>query len=183
MFHKEEHMNIVFVGMPGSGKTTLSEPVAKRLNKTFVELDTKIEEKMGMPLQAYMDTYGNEAFKDKERQILMDFFQTAHNAVLSPPGSLIYYPELLEYIRGNASRFVVFYLKCDLDVVLKRTNHFENRGVLLDKSLENPYQVLYEERTPLYEAMSHHVLDANDSSEDNTRIIVDVLDNHYTKSI
>ena len=68
-------------------------------------------------------------------------------------------------------------------MVLKRTNHFENRGVLLDKSLENPYQVLYEERTPLYEAMSHHVLNANDSSEVNTRIIVDVLDNHYKKPI
>ena len=183
IIHREEYMNVVFVGMPGAGKTTLSEPVARRLNKTCVELDEMIEERMDMPLQAYIDTYGNEAFKDKERQILMDIFQSCENCVISPPGSLIYYSELLEYIRENASRFVVFYLKCELDVVLKRTNHFENRGVLLDKSLPKPYQGLYEERTPLYEAMSHHVLDANHSSEDNARIIVEVLDNHYTKSI
>lgn len=164
-------MNILFVGLPGSGKSTIARIVAKELGKPFIDIDEKIEENICMNLQTYIDTYGNESFKQKERQIIMDIIQSCDNSVISPPGSLIYYPELLNYICESKSKFMILYLKCSLDTVLKRTNYFENRGVILDKTSKTPYQDLYDERISLYEKMTHREINAENDIPINVEII------------
>ena len=126
-------MNVLLIGMPGAGKSTLSKPLADRLRKKHIEIDAIIEEYLHMDLQAYIDAFGNEAFKEKERQIIMNILQNCENCVISPPGSLIYYDEIKAYVHDHPERFLVIYLHCNLSEILERTNYFNNRGVVFDK--------------------------------------------------
>ncbi len=153
-------MNVLLIGMPGAGKSTLSKPLARRLRKKHVEIDELIEENIHMDLQSYIDTFGNESFQQKERQIIMSILKTCNNCVISPPGSLIYYDEIREYIRKYTSQFVVIYLHCHLPAILARTNHFENRGVVFDTTVVNPYEFVYRERLPLYDYWAQYIVNA-----------------------
>lgn len=153
-------MNVLLIGMPGAGKSTLSKPLADRLRKKHIEIDAIIEEYLHMDLQAYIDAFGNKAFKEKERQIIMNILQNCENCVISPPGSLIYYDEIKAYVHDHPERFLVIYLHCNLSEILERTNYFNNRGVVFDKEATNPYEMLYRERLPLYEQWSQYIIDA-----------------------
>ena len=145
-------MNILFIGMPGAGKTTICSLLSKKINKTFIEIDEIIESQLNMKLQTYIDTYGTEAFKKKEGEIILNILKTTKNGIISPPGSIIYYPKVIDYLKKN-KEYVIIYLECSLESILKRTNHFKDRGVVIDLTKENPYLSLYNERVPLYESL------------------------------
>ena len=145
-------MNLLFIGMPGSGKTTICSLLSEKLNKSFIEMDEIIESKLNMKLQTYIDLYGNESFKDKEGKIILHILKTTKNGIISPPGSIIYYPEVIDYLKNN-KEYVIIYLECSLQSILKRTNYFNNRGVIMDTSKKDPYLTLYKEREPLYESL------------------------------
>ncbi len=147
-------MNILFVGMPGAGKSTISSLLSKKINKSCIEIDEHIEKKLNIPLQKYIDLYGNEKFKETEEIIILSILKNAKNNIISPPGSIIYYPKVMEYLTNN-NNYIIIYLECSLDSILKRTNCFENRGVIMDLSLKNPYESLYNERVPYYEKIAN----------------------------
>lgn len=172
-------MNVILIGMPGAGKSTLAEPLAAILQKDHVEMDALIEEQLGTNLQSYIDTHGNEAFKKKERQIMMDVFIKSKNCVISPPGSLIYYDEIRQWVQEHANSFIIFYLHCPLSIILERTNYFENRGVVMDKDKPNPYVSLYNERLPLYEHWSQYMIDAQRPKEEVLRSMTTLIQNMF----
>ena len=145
-------MNILLIGMPGAGKTTMCSLLSKKMNKMFIEIDEIIESKLNMKLQAYIDTYGNEAFKKKEGEIILNILKTTKNGIISPPGSIIYYPKVIDYLKNNKD-YLIIYLECSLESILKRTNRFKDRGVVMDISKTDPYLTLYNERVPLYESI------------------------------
>ena len=163
-------MNILFVGMPGSGKSTISSLLSKKINKSCIEIDEHIEKKINMPLQKFIDIYGNELFKEKEEEIILSILKSAKNNIISPPGSIIYYSSVMEYIRNN-NNYIIIYLECSLERILNRTNYFKNRGVIMDLSLKNPYEVLYNERVPYYEKICNFKCD----SEQPLDILLDTI--------
>lgn len=168
-------MNVILIGMPGAGKTTLSVPLAALLQKDHVEMDAVIEEQLGMTLQSYIDIHGNEAFQKKERKIIMDVFAKSTNCVISPPGSLIYYDEIRQWIQEHTNSFIIFYLQCSLSTILERTNYFENRGVVMNKDKQNPYESLYHERLPLYEEWSQYIINAHRPKEEVLRSMTTII--------
>lgn len=153
-------MNILFTGLPGSGKSTISEIVSKSINKELIDIDSIIIKDIKMDLQKYIDTFGNDKFKEKERAIILNIINNANNTIISPPGSIIYYKDIMELIMDK-DNFVVVYLECDLKRILKRTNNFYNRGVVLDKNAEDPFDKLYKERVPLYEKYFNYKINTN----------------------
>jgi len=166
-------MNILFVGMPGAGKSTISSLLSKKMNKSCIEIDEYIENELNMSLQKYIDLYGNELFKEKEEKIILSILKSAKNNIISPPGSIIYYSRVMEYLTNN-NNYIIIYLECSLDSILKRTNYFENRGVIMDLSLNNPYESLYNERIPYYEKIYNYKFDAEKSLD----ILVDTILSH-----
>ena len=77
-------MNILFIGMPGAGKTTICSLLSKKMDKNFIEIDKIIESEFNMKLQAYIDTYENEAFK-KEGEIILNILKTTKNGIIFSP--------------------------------------------------------------------------------------------------
>lgn len=145
-------MNILFIGMPGAGKTTICSLLSEKINKSLIEMDEIIESKLNMKLQTYMDRYGNESFKEKEGEIILQILKTTKNGIISPPGSIIYYPKVIDYLKNNKD-YLIIYLECSLENILKRTNHFKDRGVVMNMNKKDPYLTLYNERVPYYESL------------------------------
>jgi len=164
-------MNIVFIGMPGSGKSTVSSIVAENKNKTLIEIDSVIIEKLGMKLQKYIDMFGNQKFKEKENEIIMNIIKNSNNSIISTPGSIIYYTDVMEYIKNNKN-YTTIYLECPLSFILERTNNFKDRGVVLNKDDKNPFKTLYDERVPIYEKYYDFKVNSN---KDLNNVILSIL--------
>ena len=88
----------------------------------------------------------------KEGEIILQILKTTKNGIISPPGSIIYYPKVIDYLKNNKD-YLIIYLECSLESILKRTNHFKDRGVVMNMNKKDPYLTLYNERVPYYESL------------------------------
>lgn len=136
--------NIILVGMPSCGKSTVGVVLAKTMNKGFVDTDILIQQREGRTLQDIINTRGNDYFHQVEERVLLDF--DGENYIVATGGSAIYFDRAMEKFKENGK---VVYLKVSLETVLKRLKNIKTRGVTLAKgqTLEN----LYNQRVPLYE--------------------------------
>ncbi len=148
-------MNIVFVGLPGSGKTTIGRQLARRLGLPFLDSDHVIEQRLGCAIREYFAREGEEAFRDVEQQVL-DELSEHHQGVLSTGGGAV----LREANRRHLhARGHVIYLRSSPEDLFRRLRHDTVRPLL---QVEDPLarlRSLYEARDPLYRETAHFVLD------------------------
>lgn len=146
--------NIVLIGMPGAGKSTVGVVLAKRLGYQFVDSDLVMQEKYGKLLHELIEENGVEGFWKMENDLNASL--QPHRAVIATGGSAVYGREAMEHLREIAA---VIYLKLPFEEVEERLGDLNARGVTL-----KPGQTLldlYEERVPLYEKYAHQVIDCN----------------------
>ena len=136
--------NIVLVGMPSSGKSTVGVVLAKAMNKGFVDTDILIQQREGRTLQDIINENGNDYFHQVEEQVLLDFDES--DFVVATGGSAIYFDRAMEQFKQNGT---VVYLQVSLDTVLERLHNITTRGVTLAKG--QTLADLYNQRIPLYE--------------------------------
>ena len=136
--------NIVLIGMPGVGKSTVGVVLAKALGYQFVDADLLIQEAEGKLLSELIEEHGTDGFIEIENRVNSQI-QT-HRSVIATGGSVVYGKEAMEHLSEIGT---VIYLKLDLDSLSKRLGSLEKRGVVLKdgQTLED----LFNERTPLYE--------------------------------
>ena len=140
--------NVIFIGLPGSGKSYISEKVSKLLDMELIDLDNILINEIG-PLQNYIDKYGNKEFKKKEYEICHKYLFNIKNKIISPGGSIIFYNNLMDDIKR---RCIIIFLDVDIQIVLERTNNFKDRGVILPDDCDNlqeKYNKLYKIRYEL----------------------------------
>ena len=143
--------NLIFIGLPGCGKSVISEKVSKLFAMDLIDLDKLLINEIG-PLQNYIDRYGNEEFKKKECQICSKYLSNIKDKVISPGGSIVFYSNLMDYIKRKS---IVIFLDVHINTVLQRTNNFKDRGVILPNNeinkltLQEQYNKLYEIRSEL----------------------------------
>lgn len=144
--HLTPQDNIVFIGMPGSGKSTIGVVLAKILNYEFVDVDLVIQQHAGKTLQRLIDGLGAEGFIQIEDQVLrsLDF----HHAIISTGGSAVYSEEALDRLAQGG---VIVYLQVGLPELKERLADFSERGVVMRNVGAMSLQALYDERVPLYE--------------------------------
>lgn len=135
--------NLVFIGMPGSGKSTVGVLVAKRLGLGFVDTDLLIQQQAGRTLQEIVDQDGYLALRRIEEQILLTL--EVEGQVISTGGSAVYSEAAMTHLRQNGT---VVFLDIPLDEVRRRIGNYSLRGISRrpDQSLE----ALFEERFALY---------------------------------
>lgn len=148
-------LNIVFVGLPGSGKTTIGRHLSRRLGLPFLDSDHVIEERLGCSIREYFAREGEDAFRDVEQQVLDDLSQH-HPGVLSTGGGSV----LREANRRHLhDRGHVIYLRSSPEDVFRRLRHDTARPLLQVDDPLTRLRSLYEVRDPLYRAAAHYVLD------------------------
>ena len=144
--------NIVLIGMPGAGKSTVGVVLAKRLGYRFVDSDLVIQDRYDKLLHELIEEHGVEGFWRIEEEVNASL--TPHRSVIATGGSVIYGPRAMEHLREIGT---VVYLKLPLEEVADRLGDLNARGVTL-----MPGQTLadlYAERVPLYERYAHQVVD------------------------
>ena len=146
--------NIILVGMPSCGKSTVGVVLAKTMNKGFVDTDILIQQREGKTLQDIINTRGNDYFHQVEESVLLDF--EGENYIVATGGSAIYFDRAMEKFKENGK---VVYLKVSLETVLKRLNNIKTRGVTLAKG--QTLEDLYNQRVPLYEKHADIVIEAD----------------------
>lgn len=93
-------MNVVLIGMPSSGKTTLGSRMAEILDRPYIDTDDEIIERTGMPIADYFREYGEESFRDLETEICRQHIKAA-GAIISTGGGVIKRPENMRYLSHN----------------------------------------------------------------------------------
>ena len=149
--------NIVLIGMPGSGKSTVGVVLAKTLGLRFLDVDLLIQEREGALLQELIDTQGVERFLDLERDAIQSL--ACRRTVIAPGGSCVCREESIAHMRRLGT---VVYLKLSLEEVEGRIHNMASRGIAL-----SPGQTLadvYQHRTPLYERCAHITVPAGGQS-------------------
>lgn len=140
--------NIILIGMPGAGKSTVGVVLAKRLGYAFVDSDLVIQEKYGKLLQDLIEEYGTEGFRELENKVNAGI--DVQKSVIATGGSAVYGREAMEHFRKIGT---VVYLMLPYAEIAERVGDLNARGVSMvpGQTLED----LYKERTPLYEKYAH----------------------------
>lgn len=143
-------MNIVLIGMRGSGKTTVAKLLSKRLGKAMIEMDEMIVEKMGLTIPEVVEKYGWNYFRDKETEIVEEVIKK-DNIIVSTGGGVITRVRNVELLKKNG---IVFFLKVNIDTLLKRIGDDPNRPSLTGKKSrrKDMEEVLKQRETQYYSA-------------------------------
>lgn len=158
--------NIILVGMPASGKSTVGVILAKILGYNFVDADIVIQEKEGRKLSEIIETEGIDGFVEIENKINQGI--EVEKTVVATGGSVVYGKEAMEHYKNIGK---VVYLKVDMSVLTKRLKDVKQRGVVMKdgQSLVS----LYNERSVLYEKYADIVVDEEDHSME--EVVADLL--------
>ncbi|WP_294418541.1 shikimate kinase [uncultured Senegalimassilia sp.] len=154
-----EKNNVVLIGMPGSGKSTLGIVLAKIMTKDFMDADIVIQNQCDKTLQKIIDACGPEGFIEVENEILSKI--EAENSVIATGGSAVYSDEAMKHL---AEIGTVVYLKISYDQLVNRLSDLQERGVVLKGGIGMSLKELYDERLPLYEHYAGITVDVNDLS-------------------
>ena len=166
-----EKSNIVLIGMPGAGKSTLGVVLAKIMGYDFLDADILIQNQSDRTLQKIIDAIGPMGFIEVENDVLCDI--DVERTIVSTGGSAVYSEEAMKHL-GEIGTIV--YLKVSLDELRSRLGGLHERGVVMKDGMGMSLDELYAERTPLYERYAEITLESDDLSvRDAARKLVDVL--------
>lgn len=153
--------NIVLIGMPGVGKSTIGVVLAKVLGYQFVDADLLIQEAEGKLLSELIEENGTDGFIEIENRVNSQI-QT-HRSVIATGGSVVYGKEAMEHLKSIG---IVVYLKQNLRVLQRRLRNLKGRGVVLKEG--QTLVDLYKERTVLYEKYADITVDQYKQSIEQT---------------
>ena len=146
--------NIVLIGMPGCGKSTVGVLLAKAMGMHFVDTDVVFQAREGKKLQSIINEIGIDAFLKREEEAILDF--SCDKTVIATGGSVVYGEKAMKYLHENG---VVVYIRLPYAEIERRLSNLATRGVTL-RDGQTLYD-LYQERIPLYEKEADMVLDAD----------------------
>ncbi|MBO5867998.1 MAG: hypothetical protein J6Q54_03700 [Oscillospiraceae bacterium] len=150
IYHKmcRQMENIVLIGMPGCGKSTIGQLLADKLGRTFVDTDNEIEKAVNMTIPEIFAKKGEAAFRKLEAEILAKFGQKS-KLVISTGGGCITRSENYNALRQNGT---IYWIQRDISSLST-----EGRPL----SLKGDIQEMYRIRKPLYEAFADETIDNN----------------------
>ena len=149
--------NIILIGMPGAGKSTVGVVLAKKLGYAFMDSDLVIQNRAGRLLHEIIEEQGIEGFwaVEEETNASID----VHKTVIATGGSAVYGSRAMEHFRQIGT---VVYLKLSCEAIADRLGDLNERGVTLREGQTLPE--LYAERVPLYEKYADITIDCEELS-------------------
>ena len=153
--------NIVLIGMPGCGKSTVGVILAKTLGIGFVDTDLIIQQREKRLLQDIIDKEGIDKFLDCEEDAVMSV--DCDNSVIATGGSVVFRDNSIKHLKKNGK---IFFLDVSLDEIKSRLDNIRTRGVVAEKS--QSIDEIFDQRFPLYEKYADYILKLNNSNVENT---------------
>lgn len=144
--------NVILIGMPGAGKSTVGVVLAKRLGYAFLDSDLMIQSREGRLLHEIITDKGVEGFWQIEEAANASI--EADHTVIATGGSVIYGRRAMEHLKQIGT---VVYLKLSLEAIAERLGDLGKRGVTLREGQD--LAALYEERVPMYERYADITMD------------------------
>lgn len=144
--------NVVLIGMPGVGKSTVGVILAKVLGYQFVDADLVIQEEEGKLLKEIIEEVGTEGFIQVENRVNSSL--DVKHSIIATGGSVVYGKEAMEHLKEIGT---VVYLRLPFEVLDQRLSDIKGRGVVLKDG--QTLKDLFEERTPLYEQYADVIVD------------------------
>ena len=161
--------NIILIGMPGVGKSSIGVILAKELGMQFMDSDLLIQEKERRLLREILDQDGVDGFLQIEEQVNSSI--GAEKAVIATRGSAVYSEKAMRHLKEIGT---VIYLKLEYEPLSRRLGNLHNRGVVLRDG--QTLRDLFEERERLYETYADIVVDETGRDIEQTlQAVIDTL--------
>ncbi len=163
--------NIILIGMPGSGKSTVGIILAKLLKMDFVDSDILIQNYTGKTLQEIVNSDGHMTLRAIEEKVLLTIKCIGH--IIATGGSAAYSAAAMNHLKTNG---IIIFLKTELSELKSRIRNYETRG--LAKRPEQTFYDLFEERRLLYEKYADIIVENTGSTQEQVcDTIKDILKN------
>ena len=159
--------NIVLIGMPGAGKSTVGVLLAKATSRGFFDTDVLIQSFQGRRLQDIIDEHGIEPFLEKEEESILALHCRA--TVIATGGSVVYSDRAMKHLKR---RGVIVHLDLSLSALEERLTNLDTRGIAM-----KPGQTLaglYDEREPLYRRWAEIAIDCEGKTHE--EVVVEVAE-------
>ena len=164
-----DNKNVVLIGMPGVGKSTVGVLLAKHLGYSFLDTDILIQAAEGKTLQQLIQKQGISGFCDLEEEYILSVSVSSH--VIATGGSVIYGKAAMRHLKTGA---IAIHLDLSLDGLKKRLGDLDARGVAIAPGRD--LADLYAERQPLYLKYADHTVETGALTPDAVvRRIMDLL--------
>lgn len=141
---KKEKSNIILIGMPGSGKSTVGVILAKMLAKRYLDTDILLQNIEKRSLQDIVDKEGHMVLREIEQRVLLGIHCRHH--IVATGGSAAYSDPAMRHLQQDG---IIVFLHADLATLDRRIHNYQTRG--LAKRPDQSFQDLFEERLALYE--------------------------------
>lgn len=153
-----EKSNIVLIGMPACGKSTIGVQLAKWLSMGFIDTDLLVQARAGTSMQAFQDANGMDAYQTLECGTVKSL--VCENCVIATGGSAIYCDGAMNHLRDIAQ---IIFLDVPMDEIKHRIGDISQRGVVIKPGMT--LDDLYAERRPLYQKHADVVIDCSGKTQ------------------
>lgn len=151
--------NIVLIGMPACGKSTIGVQLAKWLSMGFIDTDLLVQARAGVSMQAFQDAHGMQAYRqlegDTARSLVCD------NCVIATGGSVVYYGDAMQHLKSIAR---IIFLDVPIGEIRQRIGDISQRGVVIRPGMT--LDDLFAERHPLYRKHADTIIDCAGKTQD-----------------
>ena len=161
--------NLVLIGMPASGKSTVGVILAKVIGYDFIDTDILIQKAEKKRLSQIIEEVGVDGFLEVENRVNASV--EADRCVIATGGSAVYGEEAMRHFKKIGH---IMYLKTDFETINKRLKNIKKRGVALKKG--QTLRDLYDERVVLYEKYADTVIEETGDAEDVVVKILTIID-------
>lgn len=162
--------NIVLIGMPAAGKSTIGVILAKTLGFEFIDTDLIIQKQTGRLLQEIIDNEGLDRFCICEERAVMSV-ESEGNSVIATGGSAVYSRDAMLFLRKSS---VIYYLALPTEEILSRLHNIKTRGIAM-RAGETVDEV-FAHRKALYEEYADITVDCHGKTTE--ELVAEIMDYH-----